>query len=232
MSAILIRGGTVVTAEGEFRNDVLVEGEQIAAVGPDLDAPAGARIIDAGGAYVMPGGIDTHTHMELPFMGTVASEDFFTGTSAAAAGGTTTCIDFVIPGPQQPVMDAWADWNGWAEKAACDFSFHVAITWWDETVERDMRKLCREHGVNSFKHFMAYKGAIMADDETLVNSFKTAAQEGALCTVHAEGRGRGRQPRDPDRRRARGAALRRAYLVHRLAPGHHASAARRPDGLR
>ncbi len=186
MSAILIRGGTVVTAEGEFRNDVLVEGEQIAAVGPDLDAPAGARIIDAGGAYVMPGGIDTHTHMELPFMGTVASEDFFTGTSAAAAGGTTTCIDFVIPGPQQPVMDAWADWNGWAEKAACDFSFHVAITWWDETVERDMRKLCREHGVNSFKHFMAYKGAIMADDETLVNSFKTAAQEGALCTVHAE----------------------------------------------
>lgn len=182
----IIKGGTVVTAEGEMRADVLIDGEQIAAVGPDLDAPAGAEIIDASGAYVMPGGIDPHTHMELPFMGTVASEDFFTGTSAAAAGGTTTIIDFVIPSPQQRILDAYTQWRGWAEKAASDYSFHVAITWWDETVHADMGTLATEHGVNSFKHFMAYKGAIMAGDEILVNSFTRARELGAICTVHAE----------------------------------------------
>jgi dihydropyrimidinase len=143
-------------------------------------------VIDAGGAYVMPGGIDPHTHMELPFMGTVASEDFFTGTSAAAAGGTTMIIDFVIPSPKQRILDAYHTWRGWAEKAAADYSFHVAITWWDESVRADMGTLCQEHGVNSFKHFMAYKGAIMADDEVLVNSFTRARELGALCTVHAE----------------------------------------------
>jgi dihydropyrimidinase len=184
--AVLIKGGIVVSAEGESRTDVLCDGERIVALGLDLEAPAGAEVIDASGAYVMPGGIDPHTHMELPFMGTVASEDFFTGTSAGAAGGTTSIIDFVIPGPQQRVMDAYKDWRGWAEKAATDYSFHVAITWWDETVSEDMGVLAKDYGVNSFKHFMAYKGAIMADDETLVNSFSRAAQLGALVTVHAE----------------------------------------------
>ena len=186
MSHILIRGGTIVTADGEYRGDVLVSGETIAAVGPSLEAPAGARVIDAGGAYVMPGGIEPHTHMELPFMGTVASEDFFTGTSAAAAGGTTSVIDFVIPAPQQRIMDAYRDWRGWAEKAATDYSFHVAITWWDESVREDMGTLVKDWGVNSFKHFMAYKNAIMCDDETLVNSFKRCRELGALATLHAE----------------------------------------------
>ena len=183
---LLLRGGTVVTADSESRADVLVVGETIVAVGPDLEAPAGAEIVDCGGAYVMPGGIDPHTHMELPFMGTVASEDFFSGTSAAAAGGTTTCIDFVIPGVKQSILDAYHTWRGWAEKAAADYSFHVAITWWDESVHQDMETLCRDFGVNSFKHFMAYKGSIMCDDEVLVNSFSRAKELGALCTVHAE----------------------------------------------
>jgi len=106
MNKIVIKGGTVVTADGESRADVRVVGEQIEAVGLDLEVPAGARVIDASGAYVIPGGIDPHTHMQLPFMGTVASEDFFTGTSAAAAGGTTSIIDFVIPNPKQRVLDA------------------------------------------------------------------------------------------------------------------------------
>ena len=186
MTTKLIRGGTVVTAEGEQKADVLIVGEKIAAVGENLDVPAGAETIDASGAYVMPGGIDPHTHMELPFMGTVASENFFTGTSAAMAGGTTSIIDFVIPSPQQPIMEAYRDWRGWAEKAAGDYTFHVAITWWDQSVHEDMGTLVREHGVNSFKHFMAYKNAIMCDDETLVNSFTRAKELGALCTVHAE----------------------------------------------
>jgi dihydropyrimidinase len=184
--SILIRGGTVVSTEGEQRGDVLLIGETIAAVGPNLEAPAGTKTIDASGAYVMPGGIDPHTHMELPFMGTVASEDFFSGTSAAVAGGTTSIIDFVIPDSRERILDAYRKWRGWAEKAAADYTFHVAITWWDETVHADMGELCEKHGVNSFKHFMAYKNAIMCDDEILVNSFTRARELGALCTVHAE----------------------------------------------
>jgi len=184
--ALHIKGGTVVTAEKTIRADVIADGGKVVAVGENLETPGGAEVVDAGGCYVMPGGIDPHTHMELPFMGTVASEDFFTGTTAGAVGGTTMIIDFVIPGPQQDVMEAYHTWRGWAEKAATDYSFHVAITWWDETVKKAMETLTTEYGVNSFKHFMAYKGAIMADDEILVNSFNTARDLGAICTVHAE----------------------------------------------
>lgn len=184
--SVLIKGGTVVTAEQTFAADVLCRGGVIAAVGPDLDGGGPAEVIDASGCHVMPGGIDPHTHMELPFMGTVASEDFFSGTTAGLAGGTTMIIDFVIPNPQQDIMEAYHQWRGWAEKAAADYSFHVAITWWDESVREAMATLTRDYGVNSFKHFMAYKGAIMADDEVLVNSFGRARELGAICTVHAE----------------------------------------------
>lgn len=181
-----IVNGTVVTAEREFRADVLIEGDEIVAVGENLDVPAGAEKVDATDCYVMPGGIDPHTHMQLPFMGTVASEDFYSGTAAGFAGGNTMIIDFVIPSPQEPLMAAYEKWRGWAKKAAGDYSFHVAVTWWDDSVHADMGKLATEHGVNSFKHFMAYKGAIMCDDEVLVNSFTRARELGALCTVHAE----------------------------------------------
>jgi len=184
--AVHIKGGTVVTADRSYRADVLTVDGRIAAIGEKIEAPGGAEVVDAGGCYVMPGGIDPHTHMELPFMGTVASEDFFSGTTAAACGGTTMIIDFVIPNPKQDVMEAYRAWRGWAEKAATDYSFHVAITWWDDSVHKAMETLSREHGVNSFKHFMAYKGAIMADDEVLVNSFTRARELGAVCTVHAE----------------------------------------------
>jgi dihydropyrimidinase len=184
--SILIRGGTVVNADRAFRADVLVAGGKIVAVGEHLAEPAHTQVIDAGGQYVMPGGIDPHTHMQLPFMGTVTADDFFTGTAAGLAGGTTTIMDFVIPGPKQSIMEAHHTWRGWAEKSAADYTFHVAITWWDETVKADMGTLVREHGVNSFKHFMAYKNAIMADDEVLVNSFKRCLELGAMPTVHAE----------------------------------------------
>lgn len=185
MTKTLIKGGTVVNASGAVRADVLVDGEAIAAVGPDLDV-TGAQRVDASGAYVLPGGIDPHTHMQLPFMGTVASEDFYTGTSAAAAGGTTMIIDFVIPAPGQSLLEAYKQWREWAKKSAADYSFHVAVTWWSDQVCEEMGQLTRDHGVNSFKHFMAYKGAIMCDDEVLVSSFSRARELGALCTVHAE----------------------------------------------
>ncbi|TNE63960.1 MAG: dihydropyrimidinase [Alphaproteobacteria bacterium] len=184
--SLLIRGGTVVNADRSVRADVYVEDGTIKAVGENLEAPSGAEVIDAGGQYVMPGGIDPHTHMQLPFMGTVASEDFFTGTAAAMAGGTTMIIDFVIPGHGESLMDNYRTWRGWAEKACADYSFHVAVTWWDETVHKDMGTLVREEGVNSFKHFMAYKNAIMAEDEVLYNSFCRALELGAMVTAHAE----------------------------------------------
>ena len=184
--SLLIRGGTVVNADGRARADVYCEGGRIKAVGENLEAPGSAEIIDAGGQYVMPGGIDPHTHMQLPFMGTVASEDFYTGTAAGLAGGTTMIIDFVIPNPEQKLMDAYRQWREWSEKAAADYSFHVAVTWWDETVHADMKTLVQEEGVNSFKHFMAYKGAIMATDEIMYNSFRRALELGAIVTAHAE----------------------------------------------
>ena len=183
---VLIEGGTVVTADMSYRADVLCADGKIVAVGEQLDVPAGAQRIDAGGQYVMPGGIDPHTHMQLPFMGTVASEDFYTGTAAGLAGGTTMIIDFVIPNPQQRIMEAYRQWRDWSEKSVSDYAFHVAITWWDDTVAADMEALVKEHGINSFKHFMAYKGAIMADDEILVNSFSKAIELGAIVTCHAE----------------------------------------------
>jgi len=188
MSALLIRGGTVVNADREFAADVLCVDGEIAALGDRAltEAPVGALTLDASGQYLLPGGIDPHTHMQLPFMGTVTQDDFFTGTAAGLAGGTTSIIDFVIPNPQQPLMEAYQQWRGWAEKSAADYSFHVAVTWWSESVHADMGRLVHEEGINSFKHFMAYKNAIMCDDETLVNSFKRALELGAMPTVHAE----------------------------------------------
>ena len=184
--ALLIRGGTVVNADVSETADVLIEGETIRAVGPDLDAPAGAEIVDASGAYVMPGGIDPHTHMELLFMGQVSADDFEWGTKAALSGGTTMIVDFCIPGPGQSILDAYADWRAKSEKAAGDYSYHLAVTDWRENTAAEMARIVTEHGVNTFKHFMAYKGALMVDDDTLFRSFKTCAELGATALVHAE----------------------------------------------
>jgi len=184
--SILIRNGTVVNADQTFRADIYCEDGKIVAIGTELEVPSTAEIIDAAGQYIMPGGIDPHTHMQLPFMGTVATDDFFTGTAAGLAGGNTTIIDFVIPAPQESLLDAYKKWREWAEKSAADYSFHVAITWWDDSVAADMETLVKEYGVNSFKHFMAYKNAIMANDETLVKSFRRCMELGAIPTVHAE----------------------------------------------
>src|ERR1700712_1665544 len=117
MKPLLIRGGIVVNADREFRADVLCANGRITEVAPSIATPSGADVLDAGGRYVMPGGIDTHTHMQLPFMGTVTADDFYTGTAAGLAGGTTTIMDFVIPDPGQSLLEAYRIWRRWAEKS-------------------------------------------------------------------------------------------------------------------
>jgi dihydropyrimidinase len=129
MTTTLIRGGTVVTDRERRRVDVLCRGGRVAALEEEIKAPAGATVIDAGGCYVMPGGIDPHTHMQLPMMGTVMADDFFTGTAAAAAGGTTTILDFVGPEPGQSPLEALTIWHERAAKAAVDYGFHMTVSW-------------------------------------------------------------------------------------------------------
>lgn len=184
--SILIKNGTLVTADNSRAGDLLLDNGVISQIDENISSSIAKEIIDASDCYVMPGGIDPHTHMQLPFMGTVAADDFFTGTRAALAGGTTMLIDFVIPNPQQRLNEAFNQWRDWAKKACMDYSFHVAITWWDDDMANEMASLVKEKGVNSFKHFMAYKGAIMIDDEIMVKSFATARDLGAICTIHAE----------------------------------------------
>lgn len=183
---VLIKGGTVVNAHQTVKADVYCEGDKIAAVGRNLEVPSGTKVIDADGRLVMPGGIDPHTHFELLFMGTVSRDDFFTGTAAGLAGGTTTIIDMCIPDPGQPLLDAVHTWKHRAEKAAADYSFHVAVSSWSERTSEEMGEVVRTHGIPSFKHFMAYKGAYMVDDDAMLHSFARARELGAIVNVHCE----------------------------------------------
>ncbi len=144
--------------------------------------------LDAKGKYLIPAGIDPHTHMQLPFMGTVAADDFYTGTVAAVAGGTGTIIDFVIPSPDETLLQALDKWQGWAkDKVVCDYAFHMAITHWvDSQTDAEMARVVQEHGITSFKHFIAYKGALMLGDVGMRKSYTTARSLGAIVTNHCE----------------------------------------------
>uniref|UniRef100_A0AAR2JVT3 Amidohydrolase-related domain-containing protein n=1 Tax=Pygocentrus nattereri TaxID=42514 RepID=A0AAR2JVT3_PYGNA len=184
---IVIKGGKVVNEDRSETADVLLEDGLIQAVGPNLQVPPGTRVIDACGKLVLPGGIDTHTHMELAFMGTVAVDDFHTGTKAAVAGGTTMILDFVIPQKGASLLKAYERWRSTADpKVCCDYSLHVAVTWWDDTVKKEMEMLVRERGVNSFKMFMAYKDVFMLRDHELYAAFSHCKEIGAIAQVHAE----------------------------------------------
>lgn len=144
-------------------------------------------MIDAAGRFILPGGIDPHTHFEMPFGGTVAVDDFYQGTKAAVAGGTTTVIDFVIPQKGQSLLEAYDEWRAKADgKVCCDYGLHVAITWWSESVSKEMEVLCKEKGVNSFKVFMAYKGLFQLNDSELYEVFERCKELGAVAQVHAE----------------------------------------------
>ena len=180
----VIKGGTIVTADRQFKADVLIEGEKIAEIGENL---TGDEVIDAEGAYVIPGGIDPHTHLEMPFMGTTAAETFESGTFAAAAGGTTMLVDFCLPGEDGSLLSALDEWDRKSKDQICtDISYHMAITDWNESIFNEMEAVVKERGVNTFKHFMAYKGALMVEDDEMYASFKRCAELGALPLVHAE----------------------------------------------
>ena len=161
---------------------MLVEGESIAAIGAGL---SGNKTIDAEGCFIMPGGIDPHTHLEMPFMGTTTADDYESGTRAALSGGTTMVVDFCIPAKGQALLDAWADWDGRSRKASADYAYHMCITYWSDKVREDMGAVVKR-GVTTFKHFMAYKGALMVNDDEMFASFLRCAELGALPLVHAE----------------------------------------------
>ncbi len=181
----VIANGTVVTAEGEFAGDVLIEGETVAAVGRVV-APPEAEIVDAEGCYVLPGLIDNHTHLSMPFMGMMSADDYDTGTQAAAAGGVTCLVDFAIQREPDNLQSALEEWSGRADGAAhVDYGFHMAITNANDAVLDDMNAMV-EAGICSFKLFMAYKGELMARDDDLAACMERARDLDALTMVHAE----------------------------------------------
>jgi dihydropyrimidinase len=182
----LIKGGTVVTASDTFAADVWIENGRIAAVGTIGSATTAQHTIDATGKYVIPGGIDCHTHMELPFGGTTASDDFETGTIAAAHGGTTTIVDFAIQSKGSSMRAGLDAWHAKAEgKAAIDYGFHMIMTEANPSTLEDMAAMVRE-GVTSFKMFMAYPGVFLVDDQQIFRAMLRAGELGALITMHAE----------------------------------------------
>ena len=189
--AMLIKGGTVVTSTGADPAEVLIDGEQIAAVlrpGSDIAAAAeaGAEVVDATGRLVVPGGVDVHTHMELPFGGTFASDDFESGTRAAAWGGTTTIIDFGVQRYGENVRDGFDTWMAKAEgNCAIDYGFHMVIGDVTNDALKEMDLLVNE-GVTSFKLFMAYPGVFLSDDGQILRAMQQAAGNGGLIMMHAE----------------------------------------------
>ena len=180
---IVIKNGTVVTADLTYKADVLVENGRIAAIGPDLK---GDETLDATGCYVLPGGIDPHTHLEMPFMGTYSADDFESGTRAALAGGTTMLVDFALPAPGQGLLDALKMWHNKSGRAHCDYSYHMAVTWWGQQVFDEMQTVIEKEGITTFKHFMAYKGALMVNDDEMFASFTRLGDLGGIALVHAE----------------------------------------------
>jgi dihydropyrimidinase len=184
--SVLIKGGRVVTAADDVVADVLVEGERISLIGASLDVEA-ERTIDASGKLVLPGAIDPHTHLDMPFGGTVTIDDVESGQRAAARGGTTCHVDFCIQAPGTSFGDALAEWKSKAAgKQVIDMGYHIAVTDLKDGGTLEELASLPEQGVTSYKLFMAYKGALMVDDETLFRTMEVAAETGALVMVHAE----------------------------------------------
>src|SRR5580704_436587 len=185
----LIQNGTVINADGKQRADVLFEGETITRVAPNIP-PNGHTVVDATGLLVMPGGVDVHTHLDMPFGGTVSADDYRTGTMAAAVGGTTTVIDFALQSMGHTMTEAYDTWRAKSEGKACiDYGLHMAVTDLgpgDGSQGLAEMKSMVEKGISSFKLFMAYTNVLMIDDGLMFKVMHKAGQMNALCCVHAE----------------------------------------------
>ncbi|MCM3631527.1 dihydropyrimidinase [Paenibacillus glycanilyticus] len=186
MAAKIIRNGTIVTAADTYQADVLIEDGIIKQIGLGLTAE-GAEIVDAAGKYVFPGGVDPHTHLDMPFGGTVTADDFESGTRAAAFGGTTTIIDFCLTDKGKPLSDSLQKWHAKADgRAVIDYSFHLMIGEINDAVLAELPSIVKDEGITSFKVFMAYKNVFQADDGTLYRTMLSAKELGAMVMVHAE----------------------------------------------
>src|SRR3954453_18920068 len=185
----IITGGMVATASDTYQADVAIEGDQVVALGRNLPRDNAKRVFDASGKYVMPGGIDVHTHLDMPFGGTTSADDFETGTRAAAFGGTTTLIDFAIQYKGQTLRTAFDTWMQKAEsKAVSDYAFHCIITDLPDARLDEMPQLIRD-GVTSFKLFMAYPGVFMLDHTSIFRAMRAASKGGGMICMHADNGG-------------------------------------------
>ena len=183
--SILIKNGRVITAVDDYRGDVFIEKETVSLIGKSLEMEAD-EVIDASGKYLFPGGLDPHTHLDMPFGGTVSADDFETGTLAAAHGGTTTLIDFAIQTKGHSTLEALDTWHAKAEgKTAIDYGFHMIVTDLDDKRIHEMKMLADE-GVTSYKLFMAYPGVLYVDDGTIYRAMRAAGENGTVVCMHAE----------------------------------------------
>lgn len=183
--SLLIKNGRIITASEDYVADIFIDGETIRAIGKNLSLNAG-QSINASGKLIFPGGVDPHVHLDMPFMGTFSSDNYETGTRAALFGGTTTVIDFILQKQGHSLADALKEWKGRSEgNAVGDYSFHMAVTDYNEQVKPEIKKMIEEEGITSFKTFMAYKGALMIDDRQMIGLMEEVKTHGGLINVHA-----------------------------------------------
>ncbi|MEO7264265.1 MAG: dihydropyrimidinase [Ferruginibacter sp.] len=183
--SILIKNGRIITADSDSIADIFIEGETIKMIGKDLPVTAD-ETIDASGKLVFPGGIDPHVHLDMPFMGTYSSDNYETGTRAALYGGTTMVIDFILQKQGNSLQSAYDEWSGRASgNAVGDYSFHMAVTDFNDETKKEIQNFIEEKGITSFKTFMAYKGALMIDDRQMIGLMEEVKKHGGLINVHA-----------------------------------------------
>ena len=183
--SLLIKGGRIITAGEDYVADIFIEEEAITSIGKDLKMEAD-EVLDASGMLVLPGGIDPHVHLDMPFMGTYSSDNYETGTRAALFGGTTTVIDFILQKQGNSLHAALNEWRSRSDNNCVgDYSFHIAVTDFNEETKKEVKTFIEEEGITSFKTFMAYKGALMIDDRQMIGLMEEVKKQGGMVTVHA-----------------------------------------------